>query len=435
LNVVSEFLENKGFTLNNFASRIHQWNSRTVVRFVEDIYELLQDEEPKKLSDYSFIANSQLSGGIFPCSEVECRLAQADRLCRFAALYADTVAVQNPLADLYGSGRWSLEMAKHRVSGGTAVLLYLKPLLDAGIVSVVNPHRAWCEAHLPEIVKSGALKKIEESLLASFDTGVTVSTQTAGPYVHFEGPLVEHALVIMLTSDDDLRRLVRQQKRGGRLTQKERRHYLSTSFVKPIIQDVVQQSVFAAGYNLTYLTDRSADFVAFRSLLNEPERHVSRVLTDAVTHSVPTLQELTIKDLLRIRRTEGAAFKVYRDSLRRLLGTKDVQKGNHVKEAFNDLVSPELHKIDAVVEKEQRRRRPRLVTDLLIGYALIGVGYFTHLLPELLQASGPFQVDAAHQLRNLFTEPADARNNPFYFLWKADKKARYTIRRRGASWA
>ena len=44
------------------------------------------------------------------------------------------------------------------------VLWYLKPLIDAGLVGVPNPATAFCEEHLPTIVKSGTLKKIGAEL-------------------------------------------------------------------------------------------------------------------------------------------------------------------------------------------------------------------------------------------------------------------------------
>ena len=45
---------------------------------------------------FSFLSSSSLRGAANPTADLPCRLDQAQRLARFAALYADTVLIEDP---------------------------------------------------------------------------------------------------------------------------------------------------------------------------------------------------------------------------------------------------------------------------------------------------------------------------------------------------
>src|SRR5205085_9432978 len=96
MELVWEYLANRGLTAANAERQLDRWNTRTINRVLTDLRELTLAEPAVVASPYGFIANSQLSGAPWPCSAPDCRVNHVDSLGRFAALYADRVAVQNP---------------------------------------------------------------------------------------------------------------------------------------------------------------------------------------------------------------------------------------------------------------------------------------------------------------------------------------------------
>lgn len=93
---------------------------------------------------FEFMANTSLSGGAQPCNETTCRVNRADHLARFAALYADHVVIPNLFAEY--SANFSVDVLRSRLEGDIAVMSLLEPLIQEGLVSVIPPAVAMCNA-------------------------------------------------------------------------------------------------------------------------------------------------------------------------------------------------------------------------------------------------------------------------------------------------
>jgi hypothetical protein len=433
MHAVFEYLARRDITPKNVAARVFRWHPRTVIKLISDVEELVHKSWSATRSPFSFVANSQLSGGIHPCGAAECRLKRVDRLGRFAVLYADQVTIQNPVAQVATISDW--DWARGTLVGSLYVLWYLKPLIDAGLVVVTNPATAFCEEHLPTIVKSGTLKKIEGELRRQYGEQLTVHAEQPRGSYSATGPesLLEHDTVFDLSTDGDRARRARRtltRLPPGPVPTKIKNRIIS-SIVRPVLSDILHQQVLGTRYDLQYLTDRDVDFLALRQASEPGLRAFSRALAEGLAHSVPTLEQLSFKDLLRLRRDEGEVFAVYRDAVARVLREVGPADSSRVRQAFQDAVLPELNKIDALVTNEQKRLRRSATTDLLCGLGAVSIGLFTGMLtPDavklITQLGGVgFLTKSLHGLRALKTAPEQhVRNNPFYFLWKARDHAR-----------
>src|SRR5207247_7211671 len=86
-----------------------------------------------------------------------------------------------------------------------------------------------------------------------------------------------------------------------------------SSIIAPILTDIVHQQVLGAGSQARYLTDRDVDFLALKRATLPELQELSQAVTEGLSHAIPTLEDVSLKDLLRLRREEGEAFVVYRD--------------------------------------------------------------------------------------------------------------------------
>ncbi len=287
-----EYLAGRDLNPRNAASRIMRWNSRALFRFLTDTQEIVRTSWSAAKSPFSFLANSQLSGGIHPCAAPECRLRHADRLGRFAVLYGDQVTIQNPLPD--GVGGSSLDWNRMAVTGSLLVLWYLKPLIDAGLVAITNPAIHFCEHHLPALVKSGKMDQLGEELERQYTEGVSVSVAHPRGSYAVSGPasLLEHPTVFSFPLRGKEWRAVRSGSPDGtaRVSDGARRRVVR-SIIFPILRDMLHQHVLGAWYDLRYLTDRDVDFLALRHTTDPGLQELSRALAEGLAHSVPTLDQ------------------------------------------------------------------------------------------------------------------------------------------------
>jgi len=357
-------------------------------------------------------------------------MRHADRLGRFAALYGDQVTIQNPLMmrGLADSLSWNRII----MLGSLGVLWHLKPLIDAGLVAVRNPALVFCEKHLPALVTSGTLEQIGEELERQYSAQLTFTPAEPRGAYSLSGPesLLEHEIAYSFPVKGDGWQAPRRPRAGAAALSKKIRRALVRDLVRPILLDIVHQHVLGADHDVRYLTDRDIDFVALRQASEPGLRDFSRALSEGLSHSIPTLQQLSLKDLVSLRLNEGEVFAVYRDALARVLRDATPADSGRVREAFQDVVRPELNKIDALVANEQKRLGGSAAINLTVGLAAVAVGLFAGLLTgeagKLLAEAG--MVIAGHgaaRLAGMPTQPEDkARDNAYYYLWKAREQAR-----------
>ncbi len=184
--------------IEEFDLALSLWTQDGVIPFIENIspdtlYELVEtlflsikyhlspSFAIKKNKNFSFVANSSLSGKPYPCSDLNCRLNKLDNLVSFASLYADTIYINNPFEFLYHS--WenlNLEFIKNEIANAIYQYFYLKPFISLGIISYSCSYVTLCEHHHETLAaplyqkirsKEKKLRKIfREHLLSSCTT-------------------------------------------------------------------------------------------------------------------------------------------------------------------------------------------------------------------------------------------------------------------------
>jgi DNA-binding transcriptional ArsR family regulator len=131
-----KFLEKKSITPDKVKDTLSSWGTKHLGEFIEECKELVPFSQRKSglSSVFDFAANHSLSGDIYPCSALGCRLSNVDELGRFAALYADHVLVLNPLR-LHIPDKFE-SIDQKILMDDISVLYRLKPLLESGILEL-----------------------------------------------------------------------------------------------------------------------------------------------------------------------------------------------------------------------------------------------------------------------------------------------------------
>lgn len=439
-----EFLRRKRISSSNLANRVGSWSSTELLDFAHHAYELISPYSKGTHSQFSFTANASMCGQGVSCRHIACRLRNIDTLARFTAFYADTVYFKNPFADyVFHKGIHDLEerLLQYLIIGDLTTLLHLKSLFEAGLLAIDNKSLAFCEEHGIEVEKlkravGGQIDKVREQLepkyLRQLEVWITNLDNNLCT-LDFKGPklLFEHGStsVLMPTSQLSLAKYTVGQKK--KLTRTEIRKLNLSRFVfDPILDEVLWQNIHTHTVKSQYLSNSEFE-LSIATLVGSPELiRTSKAIMVGMAHSVPTVESVPIEKLLKLRRTEGESFEVYRDALSRTLRKAENLGSKEISQLVADELRPEINRIESNIKNAKKLLISSLKTDLLIGAGYITIGLFGGFLSpqagELVAALGGYKFTAslAEKALRLTQPPIEAQENPYYFLWKIKKTRR-----------
>ena len=422
-----DLLRSKGLEGPESLNTIAGWRKRQLLDFVGEAYRTLPRVAETTNSRFGFLANTSLSGGPHPCFDLECRVARADEMARFAVLYADQVLIRDPFEPyFYPHG---VNYLRRNLAADIAVLQHLKPLMLSGVVGVAQTSFALCSHHAAEADRENAaieekLRGVERNLRKAYLRQLKFEYRKTG-YVRITGP--EHLITHGQQAIGPLKRSDALGRHGvkGRV-----RHALFNQLLQPVFDDVVLHDHYLHHYDYRYLTNRDLDAAVIEAVGNEEAKAASRAIVSGLSHSLPILAQVDLDTMLKLRDKEREAFVVYRDSLNELLEKADLSTPCAIREAFQDVVRPELARVDAAVSNARTFTKSTIAKEVVVNAGLVSIGLFVGLVEPTLGAVtalfGGTQMirkvgTAAYDLA--VAEPRAARANRFYFLWKLQEQS------------
>jgi hypothetical protein len=175
------------------------------------------------------------------------------------------------------------------------------------------------------------------------------------------------------------------------------------------------------------LTDREIDLDIVTSIGEPDVIRTSKSFLAGLSHSIPTIEDVRLDKLIRLRQKEGEAFEVYRDALHRVLNQARALKPEEMRELIDDEIRPEIHKIERTIKNTRRLLVDSLTRDILVSTGYIAIGLFSGFLSpqaaEIVTTLGglAFAKSVVEKVTQLRTDSGDALENPYYFLWKLKK--------------
>jgi hypothetical protein len=377
---------------------------------------------------FSFLASSSLSGAGNPCSDPHCCFARAKALGRFAALYADTVLIRDPFGDILhekDSAKLRLEFSLK-----LGILDLLRPEIEAGVVLFAPTHFPLCDDGLKKFnqvedaIKEGILRANEQIINRLLEhLEVKVEGTDKYNYLSISGTenFVPHEGidVVPINRRSQLLRSKRRQK----LSKDDVREVIQTYILDPALIDLQYRHIINWLYDVRYITDRPVDADLLRAMGENVNLQLNQLSTKA-SHPLPFIDGLDTKTLLKLREEEGEAFQVYRDRVRTLV-EQSTLSDLEFKEAFRDLVQPELNQIDKAVASVRKMVKREMREKLIFGTGMVTIGLAAGAVtPEIgaivaAMSGAKFGSGLLSNINTLLSEPAKARENDFFYLWKA----------------
>ncbi|WP_066687910.1 hypothetical protein [Christensenella intestinihominis] len=420
------------------------WKEDKLFEFFKGLYQRIKPEskENNQSSFFNFYVNSTFSGEPFPCSHYNCRMKNVDKLARFSSLYADKVLIKSPLDKYLEIEEMNPEELAKDLYVDILLLEKLRPLIIADIVGFSSEYICVCQDCLEKIldiednfrIKVESLQSdIRKDCLASITC--SLCNDYGYPFLRIEGAekygfhettdwLFKYYLPSPLKKyyrPSNKEPIVLPQKLIKKLG-------IVESLTNNSFRDLLEKNVSCVGRNYSYLTDRDFDIYMINHLHLPSDLENSQNLSQGLLHEVPFLNEVKIENIVKLRLDEGESFKVYRDSINKILQGQNRDK-KEIKDIRRDIIMPEINKINLVLKNNKKALLGSVAFDLAFWGASISIGLFSGIMPP--NAIGILgMVGGISTAKDIITKAKDSysdkciKNENFYFLWKLFKKTK-----------
>lgn len=444
--------------IEEFEDAINLWSQGDFVKAIQekdpdDIHELaevltliaryhFQPSNTKPNENFSFIANSSLSGGNHPCASPECRQDKLNQLIRFSSLYADEVYIQNPFESIKLKGAKRVNQTdRNELIQGINNFWYLKPFIEEGIIKYAQNEVSLCQIHNETVAKPLA-DRIQKKEIQLYDaihkilidsTSVTLDNLSGGGYfLEIKGSpnLIDHGKMYFHFYDQLPTYLAQFAKKTfpykfskTEITDTE----ILFTVINPILHDLSEQEWHSKFYGTSYLCDNKMQMQIASKLNSAAYAASSNAFEKGMGHYLPTIYSQDLTSLLNLRKSEEEAFKVYRDKLKALIHKSKPWDEKEVSSIFKDQLLPEINLIDKKIKDWKSKAKESIKEKIIFGSGAVGIGLYSGILPfnigEIVAAVGGSSavVGAVMDYNKTFKEHEEARSNDFYFLWQAQK--------------
>ncbi|MCH8919799.1 MAG: hypothetical protein IIA23_03725 [Chloroflexi bacterium] len=179
--------------------------------------------------------------------------------------------------------------------------------------------------------------------------------------------------------------------------------------------------------NTKYLTDRPIDSI-FLNSVNEDANFASwnPILAQYLQYEMPILTGVPLTELINLRTHDYEAFQVYRDTMQEIINKHIVNKpaitGTEAKDIYDDIVRPQLHKMNQKLRAAKDKLSNKLRRDVLIAGGVVALGLTTGIVGPGLAALGAAAVTGKNILEQRDASD-ELKSDNLYFLWKASQKS------------
>jgi hypothetical protein len=433
-----DLLRQHGIDQSNVHTYVSLLKKAQVIDFGERAFEALGFTNDASLTKFTFSANSSLSGDVRVCIEASCRVRRLDSAARFAAMYADRLFIENPFMPYHLSDDFRqlrLSSVQSKMIGDIKALLYIRPLLENGIIDIRPDYYSECYFHTEAATDANdqldqELAVVRDILRDEYAKVASVSLRRFDKRDYLvnivqSDPDSEHHAGGYLLPASRLKELGIQSAKVQEMSGPEAaRLGLFDPILSVPLTDIFGQAVLERYMPMQYLTDRKVDLL-IASVIGKPEiARINDVMLEGLSHALPVASNTSIESLLRLRLQEGEAFAVYRDNLYKIIQKCETATRDEAIEMIEDVIRPEINNINQLIKSSRKLLGASLRNEVLVTSAALAIG----LSSGALSASGAAILAAVGGVRSLSSiadkvfhrldTPIEVKRNPYYFLWK-----------------
>lgn len=402
-----------------------------------DMY--LSIREPKvQPSLFSFSPSQSLSGGRFPCADINCRLRNAQRLCNFSVMYADNVFVPFPLNDLLKEAESNSSLDRNLFFDALILIKMYEPLVRAGLLyfqpDLVTTCPS-CTVHLNQIQQTfqNRFESIGSPVIQSVLNSLQVYVMKEGEevylkilpcpelgiqessFIHFRYEVP--SVVLSALNKDGI---------GASLDFESMREIgLAQQIFQEINDDLSMYNEQNIEAQCSYLTDRPSDLTVLKGMSDsvsfEDISHY-RILSQ-LTHSIPYLANISTEKILKLRKEEGDAFDNYRSSITKAMKSVKLVTANDYRDFYRDEIQCGINNIQHAVKNAKNTYMSDAL--LMAGSICISVaqlGIPPELAPVASLASGALGAATVTDIIRKHRENINGtKAMGYYFLWKLNE--------------
>jgi hypothetical protein len=377
-------------------------------------------------SPFTFLASSSFRGDRC-CSSPECRLGAIDKVARFAALYSDRLYF--PLA--IGHKDDEPEM----LEGGLRVAAALRPLIEHELIVPIRTVPRLCTECAKEFspVAAQAFSNVDQLVckyIKDFNVSAGYELFPDGAVsfdIEIQGPEDIIGLPKMHYVRDDIPDWAKHLMSGERMTLSSSDRELVrivSSILRQSANDFMLQSMTATTLGTTYLTDRRGEAEFFAVSSADRDRFLLRTQAlSKIAHNLPMFEDLSIEEILTLRRRETEAFQNYRNAVSSAIiqsSAENIDVGLFG-DIYNDSIRPLVDALEAKDIAEKKKRRANLASRACLGSFAAVIGALVSGIHPALGASiaaGMTCIDksACEDFTGSLRSSAEVKSDSSYFL-------------------
>lgn len=436
-------------------SNIESLKLREIVDIAIEITENIEsNQKPVKNELFSHAASLSLGGSSLECSYIDCRIENIRNLSRFAVMYSDKVIIENYFNRYTDIGSNNdLGLIKQRFAEDLAVINEITPFLEKGFIELFSPDMSTCFAcQAKKFLGDNAARNLERTrnkLKSDFLNGMSVQAEL-GPEGGIDftcmglPPYFDHEKVICFYDVPDAlinRPSILKKIENGKTVSLSKALIRDLKLNDEYAHQVVMNSIFGLSasscLNATFLTENDLHIKFLNSLNSNYEISRRNLIAEKyLTTMVPFLEEVELKNILKIRNREQEAFLLFRQALNKSIDEfRSFPERFTEKDArsiYDDIIAPSLAQLDAKVNKSKKDLISKPFRSFIGIVGVISFGLLTGLVPpntsEIVQALGllKYGSDLIKDSMALGDAEKDIKNDHYYFLWKVKKTAKHS---------
>ncbi len=444
-----DVVEHYGFIGVQDAEKVYELPARKLEKLHREVFDHIFKQQNERIwgdkipppSTFSFHAGASIRGAS-GCSELGCRLQKLDFLARYSALYASELAF--PLAMPNPKAGYDIEDVRDRLELDLVCLLFLRPLITAGIIVPVVM-RSWHCIHEQAWIKdlTSLVHDFSQDTAKFLQSDFTLRYQipekspSGRPTLYLEGSeqYVAHGGLARLLDRKPqwLPKSIHFDKQGLAEVRGVYKRVLLSQMFTNIADNVTFYFAYGLKRRARFLSDMRGETDFLDWMTSDDEEMTAKTdLLRELQHTVPVLGELPIATILRIRKQEKDAFEAYRDAITKMssniLDTKKVSK-KEARQMLRDAIEPELRKMNRDLRTYRKIRRSQSIGATLWTTAGVILGAYAGLPP---MASVPLAAGAGLIGGRLGAKAAEEacshgpefkQTNDLYFLLRLTNEA------------
>jgi hypothetical protein len=205
-------------------------------------------------------------------------------------------------------------------------------------------------------------------------------------------------------------------------------------YAHTIVSDAMSGLAASKSFNNGFLSDNNLHFDFLNSL--QPVRQIAernKIAEKYLTSVVPFIEDVELKDILKIRKREEESFLLFRKALNEAIDTFSSSSGitteKDAKDLYADIIAPSIAHLDIKVKQAKKDLVVNTYRPVIGIAGVISFGMLTGLFPdgisEVIKAFGLFKfgTDFVSNLMTLGDSEEKLKSEQFYYLWKLKKKA------------